>query len=73
MTTVDDGKGVRGMDWPPFHKRLWQRDYYERIIRNESEIGLAREYIANNPMKWEFDRENPARTDSGIVGTGKTP
>ena len=73
LTTVAYGKGVREMDWPPFHKRLWQRDYYERIIRNESEIALAREYIANNPMKWELDRENPARTGSGIVPTEKTP
>ncbi len=73
LTTLDYGKGVRETDWPPFHKRLWQRDYYERIIRNESETALAREYIANNPMKWELDRENPARTGSGIVPTEKTP
>ena len=73
LTTVDYGKGVRETDWPPFHKRRWQRDYYERIFRNESEIGLAREYIADNPMKWELDRENPARIGSGIVRTGKTP
>ena len=72
LTTLDYGKGVREMDWQPFHKRLWQRDYYERIIRSESEIGPAREYIANNPIKWEFDRENPARTNTGIVRT-KTP
>ena len=39
--------------------KLWQRNYYEHIIRNENELKRIREYIANNPMKWEFDRENP--------------
>lgn len=38
---------------------VWQRNYYERIIRDENELSRAREYIANNPMKWELDRENP--------------
>ncbi len=39
---------------------LWQRNYYERVIRNDAELGRAREYIVNNPMKWDLDRENPA-------------
>ena len=60
LTTVEYGRGVRRIGWPPFDKRLWQRNYYERIIRNESELDLAREYITNNPMKWEFDHENPS-------------
>ena len=38
---------------------IWQRNYYERIIRNEDELHRIREYIVNNPLKWEFDRENP--------------
>lgn len=38
---------------------VWQRNYYERVIRNEDELSRAREYIINNPMKWELDRENP--------------
>jgi putative transposase len=39
---------------------LWQRNYYERVIRHEAELATAREYIVNNPLKWELDRENPA-------------
>jgi len=39
---------------------VWQRNYYERVIRNEQELAKAREYIVNNPMKWALDRENPA-------------
>jgi REP element-mobilizing transposase RayT len=38
---------------------LWQRNYYERIIRNENELSRIREYIQNNPLKWDLDRENP--------------
>lgn len=38
---------------------VWQRNYYERVVRNENELSRAREYIVNNPMKWELDKENP--------------
>ncbi len=38
---------------------VWQRNYYEHIIRNENELNRIREYIINNPKKWEFDRDNP--------------
>jgi hypothetical protein len=38
---------------------LWQRNYYERIIRNENELSRIREYIQNNPLRWDLDRENP--------------
>ncbi|MFQ5779284.1 MAG: transposase [Nitrospiria bacterium] len=39
--------------------KLWQRNYYEHIIRNKNELNRIREYIINNPMKWELDSENP--------------
>ena len=39
--------------------RLWQRNYYEHIIRNDEEWDRVREYIAANPMRWETDVENP--------------
>lgn len=38
---------------------IWQRNYFERIIRNERELNATREYMSNNPMKWSLDRENP--------------
>lgn len=41
--------------------RVWQRNYYERIIRDDEELNRVREYILLNPLKWEFDRENPLR------------
>jgi hypothetical protein len=38
---------------------LWQRNYYEHIVRSEEELNRYREYIQNNPMQWEMDEENP--------------
>jgi putative transposase len=38
---------------------LWQRNYYEHIIRDERELQAIREYIRYNPLKWEEDEENP--------------
>lgn len=40
--------------------KLWQRNYFEHIIRNDNELNCIREYIVNNPKQWEMDRENPA-------------
>lgn len=39
---------------------LWQRNYYEHIIRDEDKLNLIRQYILENPLRWEMDRENPA-------------
>ena len=38
---------------------LWQRNYYEHVIRDDEEWNQVREYIAGNPMQWEMDAENP--------------
>jgi putative transposase len=43
---------------------VWQRNYYERVIRNEDELSGIRDYIHLNPLKWELDRENPRRVVS---------
>jgi putative transposase len=49
--------------WPKLHGPLWQRNYYERVIRSDAELATIRRYIRENPMRWEFDRENPAATN----------
>ena len=41
--------------------KIWQRNYFERVIRNERELYNIRAYIRNNPVNWERDDENPAR------------
>ena len=38
--------------------KIWQRNYYEHVIRNEKELERIRQYIINNPLQWEYDREN---------------
>ena len=38
---------------------VWQRNYYERVVRNENELHEIREYIINNPLKWELDENHP--------------
>lgn len=38
---------------------IWQRNYYEHIIRNENELNRIREYIRNNPARWAEDENNP--------------
>lgn len=64
MTTVNDISGVKKSGWPPFHYKLWQADYYDRVIRSGDELGNVRNYIVTNPLRWMFDRENPNRRPS---------
>lgn len=58
MTTNEYIRGVKHLDWSPFYKRFWQRDYYERIIRDEEELEVVRVYIQKNPQTWQKDAEN---------------
>jgi len=39
--------------------KIWQNNYYDRIIRNEDELNRIRQYIIDNPYKWGLDRNNP--------------
>ncbi len=59
MTTNEYIRRVKADGWPPFPGRLWQRNYYERIIRDEDEMNRTRQYIVDNPAKWADDPENP--------------
>ncbi len=38
---------------------VWQRNYYEHVVRNEDDLANIRQYIANNPLKWDLDENNP--------------
>lgn len=66
-TTVLYARGVRDNGWPAFHGRLWQRNYFEHIIRDEVSLQKLREYIVNNPLRWELDSENPRALSSPLV------
>jgi putative transposase len=45
---------------------VWQRGYYEHVIRDEAALAQIREYIATNPLRWEQDPENPDRPSSRL-------
>ncbi len=57
MTTNAYIKGVKNANWPPFPGRVWQRNYYERVIRDNAELHGIREYINFNPANWTKDDE----------------
>ena len=60
MTTNAYIRGVKQSGWSPFAGRLWQRNYYERIIRNDAELAAIREYIDVNPAQWHNDDQYPS-------------
>lgn len=49
---------VKTKKWQQFNKKLWQRNYWEHIVRNEQELNRIRLYIKNNPKKWQNDKLN---------------
>jgi REP element-mobilizing transposase RayT len=51
---VNQMRGTPGMP-------LWQRNYYEHIVRDEDELNQIRRYISENLLKWELDENNPSR------------
>ena len=59
MTTNEYIRGVKQLNWKPFNGKLWQRNYYEHIIRNEKELQQKTDYILDNPSRWDDDKENP--------------
>jgi len=59
LTTNRYISGVKNDGWPPFDGKLWQRNYYEHIIRSEKELINIREYIANNPVNWAGNQNTP--------------
>jgi len=56
ITTVKYIDGVKNRGWDRFDGKIWQRDYYEHIIRDEESYLRISEYIKNNPAKWENDK-----------------
>ncbi len=54
--TINEKMGTSEVKREP----VWQRNYYERVIRNEEELDRIRRYILFNPTRWASDWENPA-------------
>ena len=68
MTTNEYIRGVKKAGWVPFHGKLWQRNYYEHIIRNELDLKSIWDYIDANPVNWGEDDENPAFSERRFGG-----
>ncbi len=56
MTTNAYIKNVRTNNWPTFSGKLWQRNYYEHIIRDEKSLATIMQYINDNPKNWLQDQ-----------------
>ncbi|HRP88861.1 MAG TPA: hypothetical protein PKX92_02355 [Edaphocola sp.] len=56
MTTNHYIRGVKQNDWQPFNGKLWQRNYWEHIIRSENDYHRIAQYIMNNPKNWDNDK-----------------
>lgn len=59
ITTVEYIRGVKTNNWQTFDGKLWQRNYWEHIIRNEKAYDNISDYIINNPQKWVEDSMHP--------------
>ena len=59
LTTVEYARGVRSRGWQPFQGQLWQRNYYDHVVRDYKSLDSIRQYIRDNPAQWAFDSENP--------------
>jgi REP element-mobilizing transposase RayT len=59
---------------PTFHLgKLWQRNYWEHIVRDENELNGIRDYIRQNPQKWETDRLNGGAGNMVCSQAGEIP
>jgi REP element-mobilizing transposase RayT len=56
MVSAKQINGLRKTSGRP----VWQRNYFEHIVRDDESLNRIRQYIVDNPAQWEFDSENPA-------------
>ncbi|MBI1885791.1 MAG: transposase [Chloroflexi bacterium] len=64
LTTARYRRGVLQGRWLPFPGRLWQRNYYDHVIRNDEGLNRIRQYIVDNPVHWADDPENPNNVEA---------
>ena len=71
MTANEYIRGVKNENWKRFDRKLWQRNYWEHIIRDENEFMRISEYIKNNPKNWKKDKLNGGK--GNVVMESSTP
>lgn len=68
ITTSRYSNGVHERAWPAYDGRLWQRNYYEHIIRDDRDLDRCRAYIEANPGMWYEDQDYPGEDSGGMQG-----
>lgn len=64
LTTRAYIAGVHNAGWPAFDRRIWQRNYWEHVVRNETEHERTVGYVLDNPSRWRPDEHtDDARPD----------
>ena len=56
QTTIEYIKLVKSGLAAPFDGKLWQRSFYDHVIRNQQDFDEIYRYISENPTRWEFDK-----------------
>jgi len=59
ITTIEYIRGVKTSHWREFESKLWQRNYWEHVIRHEQSHHEIAQYIINNPQQWQMDKLRP--------------
>ena len=60
--TILYGKGVKEDGWTPYNHKLWQRGYYEHVLRNQHDLEDTREYINLNPRRYKHAEHSNLNT-----------
>ena len=50
--------GVKEKGWTPFSNTFWQRNYFDRVVRDQQEFDNVKRYIEENPQRWEVEEED---------------
>ncbi len=58
MTTNEYTRMVKTANWPPYFKKMWQRSFYDHVIRNDEDLRTLRDYILNNPLELNLVEES---------------
>ena len=73
VSTNEYIRGVKAQGWKKFDGTLWQRSFYDHVIRNDQDLFRIQEYILNNPSQWALDDENPDRKKRPNLGRTQGP
>jgi len=57
ITTNEYMQGVKKGHLRPFDKKLWQKSFYDHIIRNEQDYNETWKYIEENPLRWKLNKK----------------